>query len=561
MQKQRDNWRGHSHDGVLQGRERQRGQHPCRCSSVHWFERVSGAEYYDYLPVTLQLIHERGGVCGNISKFGTSMAQAHGVPAMPVGQPGHCAFIYQKSPGVWTLSNDISGWSASNRHDSIQIPWGEQAWMVPMMDHCQLTLHDYSKSERILAAAGLAPIEHRGTMLASAAQICPFNMQVWQARVQYLVQAAQAGHDVSQDLWVSSARSELQNQGPRLISSHKHVASSDPAFASLAHNMVDQSSSEWWTEQPSAWFEIDLEEACHVSSIRIQWWGTSVAKSYRILSQLGDEGFVEQLTQQDESENPSGYNSWSQLPGWTGKTTKVRVELADGSLDGWGMNKWFGIRQFNISGTTADAPTSPPAVMKQMATVRLHQERVAAPTGATAADAGDRVSCSTTVLACAVGFIQESIDQGVNQIEALQAIPVEELSLGKPVRVSSFEDRGTNLVDGTDSEWWTETDTAWFEIDLQQTCTVSGLRVHWWGTSVAKIFKIFSSSDGVSWKQQRCETDAGALSEYCNGWSEVPGWREVSRHVRVELCDGSLDPWGMNKWFGLRNFCVMGHLH
>ena len=33
-----------------------------------------------------------GGVCGGLSYFGTMAAQAHGIPAYPVGQPGHCAY-------------------------------------------------------------------------------------------------------------------------------------------------------------------------------------------------------------------------------------------------------------------------------------------------------------------------------------------------------------------------------------------------------------------------------------------------------------------------------------
>ena len=53
----------------------------------------SPAEYYDFKPVTLQLVRESGGVCGQIATFGTVMAQAYCVPAILVSQPGHCAFL------------------------------------------------------------------------------------------------------------------------------------------------------------------------------------------------------------------------------------------------------------------------------------------------------------------------------------------------------------------------------------------------------------------------------------------------------------------------------------
>ena len=66
------------------------------------------ADFYDNKPRTLQLVAEYGAVCGGISKFGTSMSQAFGIPACLVGQPGHCAFLWWKD-GMWTLSNGIAG--------------------------------------------------------------------------------------------------------------------------------------------------------------------------------------------------------------------------------------------------------------------------------------------------------------------------------------------------------------------------------------------------------------------------------------------------------------------
>lgn len=40
-----------------------------------------------------------GGVCGGLSYFGTMAAQAHGIPAYPVGQPGHCAYAVRVKRG------------------------------------------------------------------------------------------------------------------------------------------------------------------------------------------------------------------------------------------------------------------------------------------------------------------------------------------------------------------------------------------------------------------------------------------------------------------------------
>lgn len=42
-----------------------------------------------------------GGVCGGLSYFGTLAAMAHGIPAYPVGQPGHCAYAVRVHRGKW----------------------------------------------------------------------------------------------------------------------------------------------------------------------------------------------------------------------------------------------------------------------------------------------------------------------------------------------------------------------------------------------------------------------------------------------------------------------------
>ena len=46
-----------------------------------------------------------GGVCGQLSSFASGCANAHGIPSVTVGQPGHCAFTYRRSDGLWTIGN------------------------------------------------------------------------------------------------------------------------------------------------------------------------------------------------------------------------------------------------------------------------------------------------------------------------------------------------------------------------------------------------------------------------------------------------------------------------
>ncbi len=146
-----------------------------------------GGKFYDNKPMTLAVMLEYGGVCGAISRFGSSMSQAFGVPAMPVGQPGHCAFIWQQQPTVWAINNDISGWAESNRHDGIHITWasndvGSAAWLIPLMQDAQRDLPNFAQSESVRHAAAFADPDDRAGVFAEACELSPCNFAAWAAR-------------------------------------------------------------------------------------------------------------------------------------------------------------------------------------------------------------------------------------------------------------------------------------------------------------------------------------------------------------------------------------------
>lgn len=71
---------------------------------------------------TFARVFEYGGVCGSISYTGAMTAKAFGVPANPVGQPGHCAF-YTLTPSGWKLNNTIADWTKTN--SNVLGPWAK----------------------------------------------------------------------------------------------------------------------------------------------------------------------------------------------------------------------------------------------------------------------------------------------------------------------------------------------------------------------------------------------------------------------------------------------------
>ncbi|MFM7259689.1 MAG: hypothetical protein ACKO3W_03710, partial [bacterium] len=162
-----------------------------------------GGKFYDGKPMTLAVMLEYGGVCGAISRFGTSMSQAFGVPAMPVGQPGHCAFIWQQTPHTWSINNDISGWAESGRHDGIFITWGNPAWFVPLMQDAQSDRADFAKSEILRFAADF--VARSAADAADQAAICSeacdtrgTNYGAWRLRIERM---KAAGKDVKSAQW------------------------------------------------------------------------------------------------------------------------------------------------------------------------------------------------------------------------------------------------------------------------------------------------------------------------------------------------------------------------
>lgn len=50
---------------------------------------------------------EVGAVCGGISHYGASAAVSNGIPALTMGEPGHCAFAVRVN-GVWRDNNSVS---------------------------------------------------------------------------------------------------------------------------------------------------------------------------------------------------------------------------------------------------------------------------------------------------------------------------------------------------------------------------------------------------------------------------------------------------------------------
>ncbi len=55
-----------------------------------------------------QMAIEVGGVCGALSHVGAAAAIANGIPALTMGEPGHCAYAVQTKPHTWQPAYSLS---------------------------------------------------------------------------------------------------------------------------------------------------------------------------------------------------------------------------------------------------------------------------------------------------------------------------------------------------------------------------------------------------------------------------------------------------------------------
>lgn len=620
--------------------------------SVH-----DGAKYYGNRPVTMAVLLEIGAVCGGISKFGCSMSQAFGIPAMPVGQPGHCAFLWWNE-GNWTLSNDNAGLGQSIVHDGIQWSWNRNAEYIVLMDRAQQNLQAYVLSEKLRIAAKFSCGPIAIEILDSALVYDAFNFLVWRDLAKL---CGTHGFDVDVKNWICSSAINLhycdkfKSNTTEILSKDKKVNVSD--CEERGQNIVDGTGSEWWTDKEAAWIEIDLEESCYVTGIQIQWWGTSVSKKYTLYAAHKDEPFREVLQNTDENESPVGYNSWSKLGGWKAKTSKVKLILNDGSLDPWGLGKWFGIRQVIIYGKkdeqfevlsrdkvlrvsecqeraqnlTDGSPSEWWAECKE-AWIEIDFGKMCYVESVSLQWWGDSVAREIVLSGSTDGVIfhdKRILNVGLtSELNSWMAFPVEllgsciklELRNGKldqwgmnklfglrnvvfhgvpisakelliakvkkelsefPIvlkdlsklfaeaglqvvshlakcRVSDCHDRAQNITDGTQSEWWTGNRNAWVEIELQSPCRIHGVKIQWWGTSVSRDLRITAAiEDGQFYEVKKSGDEVESPDGY-NGWSVFTGWDMRTKIVRFELENGSSDPWGLGKFFGIRQIILTG---
>lgn len=101
-----------------------------------------------------------GGVCGALSHYGAFAAIAAGIPAITMGEPGHCAYTVRVQ-GEWKRCNSIY-WQHS-LHNNL---WGEPAWdYLDLTQKLYTDLHQTMVSDQMVALGDIL-VERRKQLAA-----------------------------------------------------------------------------------------------------------------------------------------------------------------------------------------------------------------------------------------------------------------------------------------------------------------------------------------------------------------------------------------------------------
>ncbi|MBK1825616.1 hypothetical protein [Haloferula rosea] len=84
-------------------------QAPYRLHNV-FGDSIHGRNYYAPFSdmIHAERVRDVGGVCGSLSHYGATAARANGIPAITMGEPGHCAYAVRVARGEWTPAYSLS---------------------------------------------------------------------------------------------------------------------------------------------------------------------------------------------------------------------------------------------------------------------------------------------------------------------------------------------------------------------------------------------------------------------------------------------------------------------
>lgn len=153
-------------------------QAPYRLDNV-FGDSIHGSMYYAPFgdQIHAKRVRDVGGVCGSLSHYGATAARANGIPAITMGEPGHCAYAVRVARGDWEPAYTLS-WQRG-LHTSL---WGKTWTQLVLQEKAMDEKYDQEKcTAHLWQARALAKSnpELAETAYQLALEAQPINQPAW----------------------------------------------------------------------------------------------------------------------------------------------------------------------------------------------------------------------------------------------------------------------------------------------------------------------------------------------------------------------------------------------
>lgn len=290
----------------------------------------SRKQYYYWLPTTLQLLSAIGGVCGALSSYNMAMAQAFGVPARCVAQPGHCAYIFWNGE-TWKLRNNVGGWAVM-KHS-----YYNPGYIINVFEEAMSNrFSEFILSEKMRFAAPLmVNTDARFKILDTSTSVCAFNYYSWIELINTIRNMGgiskldQPLQDILKDILLKDKPCCEETQ--RLLSSNMVILTAPDMKNRHMLNNERKHGKVQSDPEGRMTVELELEGPCHIDQLQLDWSPTSAGKySYRIYAKNPNEEY--RLVRTSLEEFKEGVTcKWEKglcgaVIGWDLPTQNIKIE-------------------------------------------------------------------------------------------------------------------------------------------------------------------------------------------------------------------------------------------
>lgn len=208
-----------------------------------------GGDKFYGMPFNLERVLEYGGVCGSLSTYGCSVAQAFGVPAQTIGQPGHCSFVIKKTANSWDIEYDVGGWGVAESNcermlwaDNLHNISAHEPTYLLLMEEAKSKAIELSQSERMRWLANAITSKEKATEVRNVAiKVQPLNILVWRDKIASM----KSNSNVTNEQWQTLSKDIVKTFSHHLAPMMDLIYSvKDPVLKSMNEAQLQQYSLE-----------------------------------------------------------------------------------------------------------------------------------------------------------------------------------------------------------------------------------------------------------------------------------------------------------------------------